>query len=245
MPKTAQQRHEKVYVIIPAAGVGSRIQLPRNKIFLQLGRYPVIVRTMKTLESMHEVKGYIVVTAQGDWSDMQELVKQYGLNKCLGLARGGLSRQESVGNGLDELSNKILDLSGSMVLIHDGARCFVTPAVIRRVIDGIVSHTACGAAVAVKDTIKEADADGLVTETKDRSRLWAMQTPQGAWYPLLHEAYALARANGWQSTDDLSLLEQAGIPVHLTAGDYRNIKLTTPEDLLLGEILATITDQYI
>jgi 2-C-methyl-D-erythritol 4-phosphate cytidylyltransferase len=135
------------------------------------------------------------------------------------------------------------DLPESLLLVHDGARCFLTPEVIDRVIDGIIRHQACGAAVAVKDTIKQADAGGLVERTLDRSRLWAMQTPQGAWYRIMSQAYDLAEVNCWQTTDDLSLLELAGLPVYLVPGDYRNIKLTTPEDRLLGEQLALLADR--
>ncbi len=232
-----------VYAVIPAAGSGSRMNLNKNKQFLQLGRYPVIVRTLLVLESMPEIAGYVAVAAADELAAMQELLIPYKLAKCLSVAAGGASRQDSVANGLAALEKLAGGLPGCPVLVHDGARCFITPDVIRRVICGILQHGACGAAVAVKDTIKQADADGQVTCTFNRDQLWAMQTPQGAWFPLLQKAYELASRNNWQATDDLALLEKSGTPVYLVPGDYRNIKLTTPEDRLLGEQLARLADQ--
>ncbi len=232
-----------VYAVVPAAGTGSRMQLPENKQFLMLGRYPVIIRTLRALEANQRIKGCLVVAAPPEVPAMRELIAASGLERCLGVAAGGATRQDSVANGLRALAVCGLDLADALVLVHDGARCFLPPDVIDRVIDGIIRHQACGAAVAVKDTIKLAGAGGLVEQTLDRARLWAMQTPQGASYRLLSQVYDQAAAQGWQATDDLALLEMAGQPVWLVPGDYRNIKLTTPEDRLLGEQLAWLADR--
>lgn len=245
MPAAHEQSAMPVYAIIPAAGTGSRMQMNQNKQFLQIGRYPVIVRILRKLDAHPKIKGYIVVAAADELAAMRGLIDACRLRRCLGLAMGGATRQDSVANGLQALAASCADLEESLILVHDGARCFLTGDIIDRVIEGIIQHQACGAAVPVKDTIKQADRGGRVEKTLDRSCLWAMQTPQGARYKLLREAYDLAGSNGWQATDDLALLEMAGQPVYLVPGDYRNIKLTTPEDRLLGEQLAILEDSLV
>jgi 2-C-methyl-D-erythritol 4-phosphate cytidylyltransferase len=237
------ERNCPVYVVIPAAGAGSRMQSKQNKQFLQLGRYPAIIRTLRIFETHPAISGCVVAAAAGELDEMRRLTVEYGLTKCLALTAGGSSRLQSVANGLAALGDQVDDLDNSLILVHDGARCFVTPDIIDRVVAGIYKYQACGAAIAVKDTIKRADAGGLVLETLDRSQLRALQTPQGAFYPLLRAAFDRALLEGWPATDDLAVLEMAGIPVHLVAGNERNIKLTTPEDLLLAQQLASLLDK--
>jgi len=240
-----QQQPHPVYAIIPAAGTGSRMQGEKNKQFLQIGRYPVIIRTLRVFAAHPRIDGFVVTAAQQEVADMQELIRLHGIGKCLGVVAGGATRQASVANGLLALAASAVNVKASMVLVHDGARCFLTPEIIGRVIDGIALRGACGAAVQVKDTIKLAGPDGRVLSTPERDRLWAMQTPQGSWFETIYDAYQRATAENWQTTDDLSVLEQAGLSVWLTPGDYRNIKLTTPEDRLLAEQLAILADQYL
>jgi 2-C-methyl-D-erythritol 4-phosphate cytidylyltransferase len=200
------------------------------------------------------------MAAPDEVDQMQSCLSVIGTAKVISIAAGGSTRQESVRLGLKILAQAIAPSDDCPVLVHDGARCFVSQAVVDRVITGIVKFTACGAAVPVKDTIKEAIAhpatlpgqmatdpvDGLVghqvIRTLDRSRLWAMQTPQGATFSLLSSAYDLADRQDWHATDDLALLELAGHTVCLVEGDYKNIKITTPDDLLYGEWLAQTGD---
>jgi 2-C-methyl-D-erythritol 4-phosphate cytidylyltransferase len=241
----SQQILSQTYAVITAAGTGSRMQANQNKQFLQIGRFPVIIRTLRVFDAHPQINGYLVTAAPGEITAMQNLIRQHGLKKSLGVVVGGETRQSSVFNGLKALSGHIYENSASRVLVHDGARCFVTSEIIDRVIAGIEKYGACGAAMPVKDTIKRASADGAVAETLERSQLWAMQTPQGADYTVLLAAYQRAAIEQWQVTDDLSVLELAGIPVWLTTGDYRNIKLTTPEDLLMAEQLAKLDEQNI
>jgi 2-C-methyl-D-erythritol 4-phosphate cytidylyltransferase len=246
MAHDTQTNLPDIYAIVAAAGSGSRMQAGQNKQFLQLGRFPVIIRTLLAFESHPQVAGFVVVAATEECAAMRGLVSRHGLAKCLAVTAGGATRQASVACGLDALQTCLgpgSRLSSSLVLIHDGARCFVSAATISRVIAGIREHLACGAAIPVKDTIKEASADGQVIRTLARSQLWAMQTPQGAPYALLTQVYARAAQAGWQATDDLTLLEWAGVPVYLVEGDPENIKLTTPDDLLFGEQLALIADR--
>ena len=133
------------------------------------------------------------------------------------------------------LASLVPDSANSPVLVHDGARCLVSRPVIERVIEGVLLHGACGAAVPVKDTIKVASPSGQVLATPERSSLWAMQTPQGALWHLLAPAYDKAAQSGLLATDDLAVLEAAGQIVYLVQGDYKNIKLTTPEDMLIAK----------
>jgi len=234
---------DRTYAVITAAGTGSRMQAKQNKQFLQIGQYPMIIRTLRIFDAHPLINGYLVTAAQGEITAMQDLIRQHELKKCLGVVAGGETRQSSVFNGLKELASQIVDPAASRVLVHDGARCFVNHEIIDRVIAGIDQYGACGAAMPVKDTIKRASADGCVAETLERSQLWAMQTPQGAELLILLAAYQRAAIEQWQVTDDLSVLELSNIPVWLTPGDYRNFKLTTPEDLLIAEQLANLEDQ--
>ncbi len=232
-----------VYAIIPAAGTGSRMHVGHNKQFIRLGQFPLIIRTLHCFERQDEIKGYIVVASEHETDIVRQLLKTYAMKKCLGIAVGGETRQESVSYGLERLRSVADDAQESIVLIHDGARCFLEPEVIDRVIQGIKDHQACGAAVKVKDTVKQMDSDGKVTKTLDRGPLRLMQTPQGASFKLLKSAYKQAVAKGWETTDDLSVLEMAGYTVYLTEGDDLNIKLTTPSDRLLAEHLAERQDE--
>ena len=245
-----------VYAIIAAAGSGSRMGRETNKQFLELGSCPVIVRTFRTFADCSQVTGIIVMATADQIEAMRSCLSQVNTSKLITIAAGGATRQESVLLGLRALSRTTSPQANSPILVHDGARCFVTIPIIERVIEGILKYKACGAAVQVKDTIKEAmtpgtalpsevalqDADGIsglqVIRTLERNRLWSMQTPQGALFALIDEAYELAARQNWQASDDLSLLELAGHTVFLVNGDYKNIKITTPDDRLFGEWLA-------
>lgn len=232
-----------VYAIIPAAGTGSRMGAGRNKQYLEVGGIPLVVRTLLAFEKCQSVIGYIVVVSPNEKQAMAALLQGYDLTKLIGLADGGDTRQDSVLAGLRLLKHKIEASEQAMVLVHDGARCFVPQAVIRRCIDAVEQRkAACGAAVPVKDTIKEAELDGRVCATLNRSRLWAMQTPQGAMLLPLLAAYEQLESNRVQVTDDLAVMEAVGQQVYLVEGDYTNIKMTTPEDLVIGEALAIHAD---
>lgn len=211
--------------------------LPGNKQFLDINGVPVIVRSLRILNSIEAICGLVVVASAGDCAAMQHLLSACHLSRLMAVTAGGPTRQASVANGLETLRMLADPPQDSPVLVHDGARCFVQPAIVERVISGIREHQVCGAAVPVKDTIKIADATGRVITTPERNRLWAMQTPQGALWHLLYAAYQLASARSYHATDDLEVLEQAGHPAFLVMGDYGNIKITTQEDLPVGEWL--------
>ncbi len=216
----------------------------RNKQFLEVGGQPLLLRTLLTFERCQRITGYIVVVSASERQTVTALLQGYDLSHLLGLADGGQTRQESVLSGLRLLREKIGDKAPALALVHDGARCFVNEAIIMRCVTAILNKkAACGAAVPVKDTIKEADSDGRVWATLNRSRLWAMQTPQGAMFQPLLAAYEQLAHSGQQVTDDLAVMEAVGHVVYLVEGDYTNIKMTTPEDLVIGEALAIQADR--
>jgi 2-C-methyl-D-erythritol 4-phosphate cytidylyltransferase len=224
------------YAVLAAAGAGSR--MGQNKQLLELGGQTVIGRTLSAFARCRHIRGIVIVAAAADLQAIAVIVAGLASAKVLALVAGGLTRLDSVARGLTALAGSAALSDDSPVLIHDGARCFVSQALIERVIDGIICHRACGAALPVRDTIKQVAADRRVLATPARDRLWAMQTPQGAIWSDLADAYRQAAAQGWQATDDLAVLEQAGYPAWLVEGDERNIKLTTPQDLIVGESLA-------
>lgn len=228
-----------IFVIIPAAGSGSRMGAGKNKQFLEVGGLPLIIRTLLAFEQAARITGYVVVTAAEDIDEMNNLIRSFDLRKILSLAEGGCSRQESVLLGLRKLYELRQDAADSIALVHDGARCFVTIPIINRCIDAILERkVACGVAVPLKDTIKLTSSNGKIERTIDRSRLWAMQTPQGAFFKELYKAYEHLASTGESVTDDLAAMEAAGYETFLVEGDYANIKMTTPEDLVIGEALA-------
>lgn len=230
-----------VYALLAAAGNGSRMSADVNKQFLEIDGLPVILRTIQSFEHHPEISGYLVIAAATDCDRMMALLKPYPLPKLLGIIPGGSTRQESVLFGLRELGHVLQD-SGTgvdpVILVHDGARCLVPAAVIDRCIHAIQEKkVACAAAVPVKDTIKQATDEGKVLGTLDRRTLWAMQTPQGAYFSPLVQAYEDITAKQQTVTDDLAVMEAYGHETYLVPGDYRNIKITTPDDLVIGSAL--------
>jgi 2-C-methyl-D-erythritol 2,4-cyclodiphosphate synthase len=153
------------------------------------------------------------------------------MGKVKGIVPGGAQRQDSVYAALSTIPEDV-----DFVLVHDGARPFVTEETIEALIEGTVKHGAAVAAVPVKDTIKSAE-DGIFSETLDRSRLYSIQTPQGFGRKLLKQAYERAFSENFYGTDDAVLVEKMGEKVYLVKGDYHNIKITTKEDIILGEAI--------
>ena len=214
------------YAIILAGGSGSRMGAGCNKVLLELQGVPVITRAVQAFEGI--VDGIVLVSRKEDIPAVQAAVA--GLSQHIAVVPGGESRQASVWNGLCALPEDCTN-----VLIHDGARCMVDGDTIRRC---MVSVEQCGtgvAAIPAIDTIKQVDIEDIVTATPDRSSLRAVQTPQGFAVDLIRRAHEAALSEGFLGTDDASLVERLGIPVRLTLGDRRNIKLTTPEDIKMAE----------
>ncbi|ARA98082.1 MULTISPECIES: 2-C-methyl-D-erythritol 4-phosphate cytidylyltransferase [Geobacillus] len=216
--------------IVLAAGQGKRMNAGMNKQFIELGGEPLIVRTLKVFDGDERCNGIVLVVNPTERGQFEQLFERYRIRKVVAFADGGQERQHSVYNGLQALR------SGEIVLIHDGARPFVRIGHLHELADAAVQYGAAIPAVRVKDTIKK--VDGLfVEQTIDRSSLWAVQTPQAFRLSLIMEAHEEAKKAGYLGTDDASLVERLGRPVKILEGDYRNIKLTTPEDLLFAEAI--------
>lgn len=229
----------KITAIIPASGRGTRMQSSVAKQYMELCGKPLLYHTIKAFEES-AVDEIILVVPEGEEDFVRTtIVEPNGFYKVKKIVVGGEARYNSVFNGL-------LAAEGSdYVLIHDGARPLVDEGLILRCIETVQKEKACIAAVPVKDTIKEIGSDGTVEQTIDRSKLYAIQTPQCFEYPLILMAYSkLFRqaATGQISmegiTDDASVVERmTEQPVKLVQGDYRNLKVTTPEDIIVAEAL--------
>ena len=218
--------------VIVAAGRGSRMGLGRNKVLAPLAGVPVIVRTVRAFEETGLFDGgIVVVTGEDDLPEMRALFARFGVGAALTL--GGADRQESVYRGLQAVNP-----AADVIAIHDGARPLVTRAVIERTIKSAQRFGSGVAAVMLKDTVKRVDAEGVVVDTPRRDDLRAVQTPQTFDARLIREAHARFAQGTERATDDAMLAEWAGRRVRLTEGDVENIKLTTPEDMLLaGQVI--------
>lgn len=228
-----------VVALIPAAGQGKRMGNQVNKQFLCLAGLPILVHTLTVFERHPRIDAIVLVCREEEQDFCRkEIVEKFNLKKVVAVVAGGDERQQSVYNGLQALPPDT-----ELVVVHDGARPFVSAEVIDRTLEGAfeaLERGACAAAIAavpVKDTIKEAGPGGVVAGTPDRTRLWQVQTPQVFAAGLLREAHDQARRDGFAGTDDGALVEHLGRPVQLVPGTYENIKITTAEDLAIGEAI--------
>ncbi len=223
---------ENFSAILLAAGSGSRMGLDVKKQYLELFGKPLIYYALDTFEKS-KVDEVVLVVSPGDERYVKsEIVDAYGFKKVSAVVPGGKERYHSVYEGLKSCH-------GDYVLIHDGARAFVTEDIIRRAMEDVVSTKANVAAVPVKDTIKLADEKGFVSDTIDRSRAWSVQTPQSFSLPIVKGAYEKALAGDTTGiTDDAMIVERmTDYKVKFIRGSYDNIKVTTVEDIALGEII--------
>ncbi len=212
----------------------------RDKLFHPLGPDPLLAVTIRAFQDHPGIDGIVLVAGDRVRERFRkELLPRYGFSKVLAEVAGGRRRQGSVYRGL-----KAFDPPPELVLIHDGDRPFVSQENISAVLAGASSGGAI-AAVAVKDTVKRVDSDGLIIDTPDRQQLRLAQTPQGFPFAVILAAHERARAAGWEVTDDAALAEGEGIRVRTVSGSYDNIKITTPEDLLLAETIHSHRQQGI
>ena len=214
--------------VIVAAGSASRMG-GIDKVMAPLGGEPMIKRTVRTFQSCDAIREIVVVTRQDLMTQIMGLCKNY--DKVTAVVAGGSSRQESVAAGLNALSAKV-----KLAAIHDGARPLISWQVIDRVVRAANSYGAAAPAIPVKDTIKMVQG-GLVAATPDRSRLQAVQTPQVFDFELLRGALKKAAQDNAEVTDDCSAVERLGMKVKIVEGDERNLKVTTPMDLKIAEML--------
>jgi len=235
-------RKVKVFAVVPAAGIGKRFGPGGKKLFNTLGGKPVVIHTLELLQSAPEITEIIPAVKEEDLMIFADLIEEFELNKVKQIVPGGQERQDSVYNGLRFISD-----DASVVLIHDGGRPFADCGMISRVLDDIEGCDGTVAAVPVKDTIKEAaagdeEADALFVRcTLNRSVLYAVQTPQAFPFGVIMEAHEKAKRERFLGTDDASLVERYGGKIRLVPGSYRNIKITTPEDLAVAEALLALS----
>lgn len=230
---------EKCTAIVLAAGAGKRMQSNVAKQYLMLGEKPVLWYALHTFEESSRIEDIILVVSKGEISYCQsEIVEKYGFKKVCAIIEGGAERYLSVWNALSLLK----DQGQQYVFIHDGARPFVNEKMIEEAYEQVVLHGACVVGMPVKDTIKIADSLDFAVNTPERKSLWAVQTPQVFRFDLVWEAYT--RLMERLKETDLSVTDDAMVvetmlkkTVKLVPGDYENIKITTPEDMVIAEAL--------
>lgn len=217
--------------VVVAAGAGRRMQRAENKVFLRIGGTPVLLHSLRVFAAHPAVARIVVVARAGEEERVRTLAQDLPPAKPVQVVTGGAERQDSVYAGLRALEGC------DVVLVHDAARPFVRPQHVDRLLAAVEETGAACLGVPVKDTVKRVDADGTIAATPPRSSLWLAQTPQAFWRALLLEAHEAARADGVAATDDAALVEWLGHPVRMVMGDYDNLKITTPEDVVVAEAL--------
>lgn len=233
------EKQKKTAAVVLAAGRGKRMNTEVAKQYLPIGEKPLLCYSLEAFENSG-VDQIVLVTGEEDLNYCRrEIVEKFGFKKVKQIVAGGKERYHSVFSGLTALSDRLGP--EDIVLIHDGARPMVDEGIINRTIADAEQYGAAVAAMPVKDTIKVADRDGFCNATPDRSTLWQIQTPQTFCFGLIYAAYSkLLSDESLQKgiTDDAMVVEAfSSVKVKLTEGSYRNIKVTTPEDILIAECL--------
>ncbi|MBQ4282550.1 MAG: 2-C-methyl-D-erythritol 4-phosphate cytidylyltransferase [Lachnospira sp.] len=222
----------KHVAIVLAGGKGSRMNSDIPKQYMELMGKPVLYYSLKAFEES-DIDAIVLVVGKGEIDYCRKnIVERYGIKKVVSVVEGGSERYYSVLNGLRAISGC------DYVYVHDGARPCVSSGIIRKCLDEVQIYKACVAAVPVKDTIKVADDNGFAVETPDRSLLWQIQTPQCFEYSLVKYAYEAMAVddNRGNITDDAMVVEKyTDARVKMTKSEYENIKITTPEDIMIAE----------
>ena len=216
-------------VILPAAGTGRR--LGENKTMARLLGKPLLLWTIEALSASDEITAIYPVIKEEDREAVLAMTE--GLPKVMEPIEGGAERQDSVRNALVALKGKVD--AADVVLVHDGARPLVTKEIVSRCIEGLKDCHGVIAAVPPKDTLIETDGRQEVSNTLNRNAIRLVQTPQAFHYDTLLKSYEAAEREGYQATDDASVVEWAGGNVRVVMGSYENIKITTPEDIPVAE----------
>jgi len=219
--------------VIVAAGKGTRMNKGINKVYLNIKGKAILARTLDVFFACDSIGEVVLVIAEEDMELCEKKVlKEIEIKKPFKIVFGGNERQDSVYNGITST-----DKNSDIIVIHDGARPFVTKDMIEKSIEEAKKYKAVVVAMPVKDTIKMIDEEGLITKTPDRKQLWLAQTPQVFEREIIVQAYEFCKANGIKATDDSMMVEQMGVRVKVIEGSYENIKITTPEDLAFAEYI--------
>lgn len=220
----------KITAIIPAAGSGSRYSKVKNKLLESLNGMPVIINTLKTIADVNTINEIIISTSPDLIDEIKNIVEKYSIEKVKGVVLGGKTRQESVFLALKYINN-----NPDFVLIHDAARPLISKEIISDSISTAIAKGACVVAVPVKDTIKSVNmSTNFIKSTLNRQELWSIQTPQVFNYSQLLNGHIKYCNESF--TDDSGIIEKLNIPVQIVMGSYKNIKITTEEDLEIAKI---------
>lgn len=225
--------NKKIGVVLPAAGKGERMGSRQRKQFLKIDGKPIILRTMEIFQAATEVDLIVVAADTESIGYIDTLKQKHRLSKVCSIIQGGAERQDSVWNGLKELAPMNVDL----VLIHDAVRPFITQNLIHSVLIDALKYDAAITALSLKDTVKHSREQNFIEGTYDRKLIWLAQTPQAFRFSLIYDAYEKAFSDNFYSTDDASLVERLGKKVRIVEGFSENIKITTPDDLELAELI--------
>lgn len=221
----------KVSAIIVAAGKGKRMERNYNKQYIHLEGKPILAHTLKQFENHEKVDEIVIVVGQGEVEFCRETIaEKFNFSKVRTIVEGGAERYHSVHNGIKAVSEEC-----EVVLIHDGARPFVTGEIINESIASANTYGCSIVGMPVKDTIKIINEEGFVKETPKREDLWLVQTPQAFKKELILQAHQKREKENRSVTDDAMLVEALGLKVKMIKGSYENIKITTPEDLEIGQ----------
>jgi len=223
----------KTIALIPAAGSGNRMGAKAKKPYLSMLDKPILAHTLSEFEQCSLIDEVVLIVAEDEIDNCKtSIVENFKIRKVNKIIAGGLKRQDSVWEGLKTLKDDC-----ELVMVHDGVRPFVSQEILKNSVRETANSGATVVAVPVKDTIKIVSKQAEVLETINRSRIWAVQTPQTFTRDILKRAYEKAFEDGFYGTDDASLVERLGVTVKIIPGSYDNIKITTPGDLTLGEAI--------
>jgi 2-C-methyl-D-erythritol 4-phosphate cytidylyltransferase len=224
---------KRVVAVVPAAGKGLRMGGAVPKQFLSLGGEPIVVHSLRALQAAACIHDIILAVPSADLDYCRnDLVVRYGFSKVTKVVPGGKERQDSVRLGLEHVPEET-----EIVLVHDAVRPFVTVAMIEAVVAAARQHGGAIIALPMRDTVKQVGSDHLIQRTVDRQPLWLAQTPQAFRMDWLREAHRKAKVEGVSATDDAFLFEWMGHPVMVVEGSGENIKVTRPEDMVIGEAI--------
>lgn len=220
------------YALIVSAGKGKRMNSQIPKQYIHIHGKPVIYYTLKAYSNCEDIDAIILVVAEEDKEYVtKEIIEKYDIKKVKAVVSGGKERYHSVMKGLKSIEDC------DIVLIHDGARPFVSQEIIKNGIDFAKQYGCAACGIQPKDTIKVVDSKSISEATLDRSKLVAIQTPQCFKYDIILKCHEALQNNGEAATDDTMVAEKYGYKVFIYKGDYRNIKITTPEDLKISEMM--------
>lgn len=223
----------KCTALVPAAGQGKRMGAARSKPYLLLEGKPILFYALRELEECPLINDVVLIVERGEIEHAREtVVDAFRLTKVSAIRAGGQKRQDSVWEGLKTVQDDC-----ELVMVHDGVRPFISQEILARAIQEAVDCGASIVGVPAKDTVKLVSAQKHVLETPDRTGVFLVQTPQTFRHTILLKAYRQAMQDGLYATDEAALVERLGVPIKVVEGSYENIKITTPEDLAIAELI--------